>query len=358
MVANSPQNYVLSQRGRSRVDFLIELGLLARELEMQADTHARDVGLNTRSSTADPEQLGKHIAPVMYALPDFRLFRLVREWQLAQHGRIATEAFDEIRGDLEAGLQALQDGETSIRYAKNPAPPAYWDGYEFHRSTGGWDGHDYMGFVHGEIIHRRMVGDTFAGIIMRQRSDAALAAPVNNPNNILELGCGSGQYTMSLATTYPEAELWACDLSRKQLEQAQRRANYHGHRWHLFEAAAEDTQLEAGYFDLVTSYAMFHELPVTAILATMQEAFRLLKPGGSFFIADVTPYHVQDDYSCWKADLLNYVQGGDPYWREYAQCNLAGLAEEAGLLNVDWSAANEQQYPFYLRANKPTALNS
>jgi SAM-dependent methyltransferase len=284
MVANSPQNYVLSQRGRSRVDFLIELGLLARELEMQADTHARDVGLNTRSSTADPEQLGKHIAPVMYALPDFRLFRLVREWQLAQHGRIATEAFDEIRGDPNT--------------------------------------------------------------------------PVNNPNNILELGCGSGQYTMSLATTYPEAELWACDLSRKQLEQAQRRANYHGHRWHLFEAAAEDTQLEAGYFDLVTSYAMFHELPVTAILATMQEAFRLLKPGGSFFIADVTPYHVQDDYSCWKADLLNYVQGGDPYWREYAQCNLAGLAEEAGLLNVDWSAANEQQYPFYLRANKPTALNS
>jgi hypothetical protein len=225
MVANSPQNYVLSQRGRSRVDFLIELGLLARELEMQTDTHARDVGLDTRSSTADPEQLGKHIATVMHALPDFRLFRLVREWQLAQHGRIAIEAFDEIRGDLEAGLQALQDGETSIRYAKNPAPPAYWDGYEFHRSTGGWDGHDYMGFVHGEIIHRRMVGDTFAGIIMRQRSDAALAAPVNNPKNILELGCGSGQYTMSLAATYPEAELWACELSRKQLEQAQRRAS-------------------------------------------------------------------------------------------------------------------------------------
>ena len=63
MAANSPQNYVLSQRGRSRIDFLIKLGLQAQELEMQADAPARDLGLDTRSCTADPDQLGRHIAP-------------------------------------------------------------------------------------------------------------------------------------------------------------------------------------------------------------------------------------------------------------------------------------------------------
>ena len=117
-------------------------------------------------------------------------------------------------------------------------------------------------------------------------------APVSDPAKILELGCGSGQYTLGLAAAFPDAQLWACDLSRRQLEQAQRKANYHGYRWHLFQAAAEDTGLDADQFDLVTSYAMFHELPVHAMQATLAEALRILKPGGIVFIADVTPYHV------------------------------------------------------------------
>ena len=178
----------------------------------------------------------------------FRLFRLIREWQLVKHGHVAIEAFEEFSTELEPGLKALEEGPTRINCASSLKSPDYWEGQEFHRSAGGWDGHAYMGFIHGEIVHSKMVGDTYAGIIMQQRSDTAKTAPIENPSKILEFGCGSGQYTIGLAQAFPNAEIWACDLSVRQLEQAQRRANYHGFQWHLFQAAAEDTRLDAESF--------------------------------------------------------------------------------------------------------------
>jgi SAM-dependent methyltransferase len=353
MPEQSVENYVLSQRGRARVEFLSELGRQGQMLETEADKFAAGQLDDTASTEATLEQLHEQLRPVMQAEESFRLFRLIREWQLTQHGRIAIEAFDEIRGSLEPELKALEQGPTAISYAASLTPPDYWGGYEFHRSEGGWDGHDFMGFVHGEIIHRRMVGDAFAGIIMRQRATAAELATRHAPARLLELGCGSGQFTIGLANACPAAEIWACDLSPRQLEQAQRRANARQLSWQLVQAAAEDTGLPAAHFDLVSSYAMFHELPIDAMRATLTEAMRVLKPGGHLFVADVTPYHVQQPYKRWKADLLNYVQGGDPFWRAYATTDLAALATEAGFEQADWSAPDGEIYPFILAATKP-----
>jgi SAM-dependent methyltransferase len=345
-------DYSLRQRGRAATEFLVDLRNQSNRLEVSSDKFAANAGLLGNDLPNDPQELQQYVTPVLQDYADFRILRLIRDWTLEQHGWIAMDAFDEIRAEIEPALLALQTGPTQIRYAPDLDPPDYWADYEFHRSAGGWDGHDYMGFVHGELCHRRMVDGAFAGIILAVRAATAKMAPNQNPEKILELGCGSAQYTLGLAEAYPDSEIWACDLSPRQLEEAQRRANERGLTWHLFEAAAENTGLEAEQFDIVTSYAVFHEIPTRSVKSVLQESYRLLKPGGCILIGDVKAYHAYNPYERWKADFWNQLHGGDPFWREYGTTDLGLLAEQTGFSHAKWFGVGESQYPFVLVAEK------
>ena len=342
-------DYSLHQRGRASIDFLTDLRNLSDRLEPRTDARA---GFNPDELPVEPEALQKQVTPVLESDPEFRVLRMCRDWTLEQHGQIAMDCFEEIRADIEPGLRALQAGPSAIKYDDQLNAPAYWDGYEFHKSSGGWDGHDYMGFVHGELIHRRMVNPNFAGIIYAIRKSVAEAAPLTNPAKILEVGCCSGQYTQGVAEVFPDSELWACDLSARQLEQAQRYANEHNLKWNLFQAAGENLGLADEQFDLVTSYAMFHEIPLDASLANLKEYLRVLKPGGYAVVGDVKAYHAYNNYERWKNDYWNQLHGGDPFWRDYATNSLADIALEAGFTEANWQGLGERQYPFVLIAKK------
>ena len=109
----------------------------------------------------------------------------------------------------------------------------------------------------------------------------------------------------------------------------------HGLAWQLYQAAGEQLPFADNSFDLVTSYAMFHELPLHASLANLREYLRVLKPGGYAVVGDVKAYHAYNNYERWKNDYWNQVHGGDPFWREYASTDLAGIATEAGFAEAD-----------------------
>ena len=344
--------YTLHQRGRASIEFLADLRNLSDRLEPAADSAAEDAGLDKTALPEAPAALQEVVAPVLENIPGFRLLRLCRDWTLEQHGSLAMEAFEEIRADVSAELDTLQSTPNSVTLADNPPAPDYWDGYEFHKSAGGWEGHDYMGFVHGELIHRKMVNPNFAGLIYATRKSVAEAAPVEAPAKILEIGCCSGQYTQGVAEVFPDSELWACDLSARQLEQAQRYANEHGLDWKLFQAAGEATGMPADEFDLVTSYAVFHELPLAASREVLAECLRVTRPGGYTVIGDVKAYHAYDNYERWKNDYWNQVHGGDPFWREYADTNLAELALQTGFAEATWEGLGPRSYPFVLIARK------
>jgi SAM-dependent methyltransferase len=283
---------------------------------------------------------------------NFRMLRLCREWMLDAHGQIAIDAFEAIRDEVAPVLDAALQGNSSLEYAATPEAPTYWEGYEFHRSAGGWDGHDYMGFVHGELIHTHMVGRSLADVLAAQRLAAVREAPCESPAKILELGCASGQFTQALAETFPDADITALDLSARQLEQTLRRGNALGSSWHLLQAPAEQSGLDDEQFDLVCSYAVFHELPNDVARQVMSEMFRMCKPGAAMLMADVKPYSSLDADGVWNADFWNQMVGGDPFWREYAMTDFVKLAELVGFTDVAWRGLGEFEYPYVLTASK------
>lgn len=345
-------NYSLTQRPRAAIDFASDISRLNRALEQQADAFAEAQGLTEQPLADDLNELQQQVTPKLQQSVHFRMHRLLREWILEQHGNIAIDAFEEVREQLQPTLDALKTGPTQITYNPNLQAPDYWQDKNFHRTHGNWDNHDYMGFIHGELIHRRMVNDAFAGMVLKIREATAQLLDADQINTVLELGCGSAQYTMGLARTFPDAELWACDISARQLEQAQRTANENNYHWHLFQAKAEDTGLESASFDVVTSFAMFHELPTAIAKQVIAEAYRLLKPGGMILIADVKAYHVLSDYERWRADFWNQIRGGDRFWRTYATNDLSVIASDTGFKQASWQGANDSQYPFVLKAIK------
>ena len=337
----------LRQRGRASIDFLALIGGASASLRAAVDGE-----LAERQVTAGslPEDMDARYGAVSAALRDSKAYatmNLVGDWHGRTHGHFAVEAYEAIAAELEPVMAAAETGPARLTLDPDLIPPDYWDGVEFHRTSPGWDGHDQMGFVHGEIIHRKMVDRMYPGGIFKQRRAVAGMAPLDHYDNILEMGCSSGHFTAALEDAYPEAKITGVDLSRRMLEHAWRTANANGWDWDLYQCAMESTPFADASFDLVASYIILHEMPAEAIRESFAEALRLLTPGGDMLMSDVTRYADLDRLAAWKADR-SAKYGGEPFWRESASLDLAELAREVGFAE----ARAEGIYPHVLIARK------
>ncbi|GLY29641.1 class I SAM-dependent methyltransferase [Kineosporia sp. NBRC 101731] len=344
----------LDQRGRAELGFLRSLrGGLAPLRTAALEKLERSGAFEGDFTTI--EKLRERTDPVLREDPGFRLTGAVLRWAREQTTPRAVAAYERRRPQLEPlalpiGLDRFED-----RLGRRK-PPAYWS-YDFHTTTGGWDGHEQMGFVHHELVYRYMLIAAYGAGIFDQRQKVAEAAPRAGYRNIVDLGCGTGQYTVKLAEAYPRAGITGVDLSRSELLYALRRGEERGFAWRMVRGAAEDTGLEAGSFDLVTSFILLHEVPPAVTRRILAEAFRLLEPGGDVHFSDVTPYAQRTPQQAW-ADDWDAEQGNEPWWRTAATLDLAALAAEAGFIEIQQRGLGPNAYPWVLTARKPSRENS
>ncbi len=154
--------------------------------------------------------------------------------------------------------------------------------------------------------------------------------PEFQPAAILDVGCGAGIQTVAYKQAFPEADVSGVDLSQPFLKFAHVWAEDQGLAIHYRQADARDTGFADESFDLVISHILFHETWHDVLPGIMQEAHRLLKPGGIFFNGD-TPF--QPARLSMQQQVTNHwqvVNNGEPFWTGYADTDMREALIDAG----------------------------
>ncbi|MFC5625944.1 class I SAM-dependent methyltransferase [Algoriphagus winogradskyi] len=151
---------------------------------------------------------------------------------------------------------------------------------------------------------------------------------VPKAENVLDVGCGAGNYTLKMLTKVPNLSCTLVDLSGKMLEKAAERVSAETQsKVSIYQGDIRDIVLPEGSFDIILAGAVLHHLRDDEDWEkTFAKLFSLLKPGGCLMISDLI---TQD------TDLLNeftwerygdYLeeQGG----KEYRQKVLDYVAKE------------------------------
>jgi SAM-dependent methyltransferase len=145
------------------------------------------------------------------------------------------------------------------------------------------DFHDH----HYESEAGRIRGSAiFAQAYDRSARDFLRSTGIGRSHRVLSLGCGDGAIERRLAPHV--GEIVGIDISPVAISMAQEAATADGLTNLSFVASdAGSLQLEAlGQFDCVAAFAFLHHLPEQAITATLAEARKVLRPGGSFYSFD------------------------------------------------------------------------
>lgn len=148
------------------------------------------------------------------------------------------------------------------------------------------------------------------------------------PQDIVDLGCSVGMSTFALQEAYPQARVTGVDLSPYFLTVAQYQARQQNLPITWLHAAAENTGLPTAGFDLVSAHLIFHELPQSAALQILQEARRLLRPGGHLAIMDMNPS--SEIYAKMPPYILTLLKSTEPYLDQYFSLNLQQAIYDAG----------------------------
>jgi len=107
------------------------------------------------------------------------------------------------------------------------------------------------------------------------------------------VGCGAGNYTLKLLEHLPGLDATLIDLSQPMLDRARERVTAAGARTvECLQGDVRELHLGEGRFDVIMAAAVLHHLRTDEEWkATFAALHRALKPGGSFWVADLVTHN-------------------------------------------------------------------
>jgi 2-polyprenyl-3-methyl-5-hydroxy-6-metoxy-1,4-benzoquinol methylase len=218
-------------------------------------------------------------------------------------------------------------------------PEKKWPDYvkhEIHIQPGGYVGNEFAGHMYhygtnGFYTGRNHNDELHVG--------AAARMPIpkdGKVKRILDVGTGIGQLAMALKERFPDAEVWGIDVGGPMIRYGHLRAVERGLDVNFRQALGEDTGFPDGYFDIVTSYIMFHEVDPEGTKAQVKEAWRLVRPGGVYYPLDFNLNNPprRNAYG-WYRGWWDHRWNDEVWTIKFRQNGLPNLIRQAGFdLNI------------------------
>jgi tRNA (cmo5U34)-methyltransferase len=144
---------------------------------------------------------------------------------------------------------------------------------------------------------------------------SAAAAATPRATDVLDIGCGAGNYTIKLLQKLPRCNATLIDLSRPMLDRAVERVRGAGAATVTpLQGDIRELELGESAFDIIMAAAVLHHLrdrdEWERVFARL---FRALRPGGSLWISDLVSH---------TTDAVQQLM-----WRRYGDY-LTGLKDE------------------------------
>ncbi len=172
----------------------------------------------------------------------------------------------------------------------------------------------------------RLIFDEVA-LKTRLLDQAALAAG----QRVLDLGCGTGTLLLLIHEREPRAGAFGVDGDPEMVGRAGAKLHAAGASPHVVVALAQELPLAARSFDRMLSTLFFHHLPTPTKPAVLQEALRVLRPGGELHVMD---FGRPSGWGRWTIFTVLRAFDGLDNTRDNARGLLPRRMEEAGFEDV------------------------
>ena len=258
-------------------------------------------------------------------------------WQRLQNhmwGRL----HDEFHGNYDAYMSEMEAADKSGPgvLEMNPGCEPEYTKHEIHMQPGGYTGDEFAGHIYLYGTANFYNGNNYQDELHRGLARAIPVPEDGKVKRILDMGCSCGQQVVALKQRYPDAEVWGVDVGGPMVRFAHMRAVDMGVDVNFRHALAEDTGFPDGYFDIVTSYILHHEVTEQATYAIIQEAARLTRPGGVYYPVDfyTNPSRKAKDHRAWRRvrDWMTYRWNHERWLWDYQNADFEGEMHRAGFL--------------------------
>ena len=155
----------------------------------------------------------------------------------------------------------------------------------------------------GGTLYDRLAALTGFGPALYRR--AAREIPIQQDMAVLDLGCGTASFALAIAQRIGAGgEIHCLDLSQRQLDCARRKAQSAQTDLTFHLGSMDDLPFENHTFDVVASSLVLHAVSPQVRRDALCEITRVLKPGGTFVLVDLSKPRLGWVAMLWLPSLL------------------------------------------------------